>query len=197
MGTLNASHTWEKAVSSDFPRFLTISQSKCSIRASASLRNFSLYEPAFISQRISWKRKSEWIGEFEVEYLNLLVSFHKKMRLLTHNMLTSHVKGVKNGYPLGIEVIPWYISSHGSFENWAVTKSHSLRSDSILTRGLEVFIFGIFWCQKFSQLLPMSVSKVMYIYCRGTMGYWPTKYHNEKFPNTKLLHWKCSNTVTS
>ncbi|CAH3018366.1 unnamed protein product [Porites evermanni] len=27
------------------------------------------------------------------------------MRLLTHNMLTSHVKGVKNGYPLGIEVV--------------------------------------------------------------------------------------------
>ncbi|XP_073230960.1 uncharacterized protein [Porites lutea] len=27
------------------------------------------------------------------------------MRLLTHNMLTSHVKGVRNGYPLGIEVV--------------------------------------------------------------------------------------------
>ena len=27
-----------------------------------------------------------------------------KMRLLTHNMLKSHVKGVKNGYPLAIEV---------------------------------------------------------------------------------------------
>lgn len=27
------------------------------------------------------------------------------MRLLTHNMLTSHVKGVKNGYPLAIEVV--------------------------------------------------------------------------------------------
>ncbi|XP_077965819.1 multifunctional methyltransferase subunit TRM112-like protein [Styela clava] len=26
-----------------------------------------------------------------------------KMRLLTHNMLTSHVKGVKNGYPFIIE----------------------------------------------------------------------------------------------
>lgn len=26
------------------------------------------------------------------------------MRLLTHNMLKSHVKGVKNGYPLAIEV---------------------------------------------------------------------------------------------
>ena len=26
------------------------------------------------------------------------------MRLLTHNMLKSHVKGVKNGYPLVIEV---------------------------------------------------------------------------------------------
>eukprot|EP00958_Prasinococcus_capsulatus_P027431 scaffold5536_cov359-Prasinococcus_capsulatus_cf.AAC.2 len=25
------------------------------------------------------------------------------MRLLTHNMLTCHVKGVKNGYPLKIE----------------------------------------------------------------------------------------------
>ncbi|XP_020623139.1 multifunctional methyltransferase subunit TRM112-like protein At1g22270 [Orbicella faveolata] len=28
-----------------------------------------------------------------------------KMRLLTHNMLKSHVKGVKNGYPLTIEVV--------------------------------------------------------------------------------------------
>ena len=27
------------------------------------------------------------------------------MKLLTHNMLTSHVKGVKNGYPLRILVI--------------------------------------------------------------------------------------------
>ena len=27
-----------------------------------------------------------------------------EMRLLTHNMLTSHIKGVKNGYPLRIEV---------------------------------------------------------------------------------------------
>ncbi|KAJ7392006.1 hypothetical protein OS493_014939 [Desmophyllum pertusum] len=27
------------------------------------------------------------------------------MRLLTHNMLKSHVKGVKNGYPLAIEVV--------------------------------------------------------------------------------------------
>ena len=27
-----------------------------------------------------------------------------EMRLLTHNMLKSHVKGVKNGYPLAIEV---------------------------------------------------------------------------------------------
>jgi len=26
------------------------------------------------------------------------------MKLLTHNMLTSHVKGVKNGYPLVINV---------------------------------------------------------------------------------------------
>ncbi len=26
----------------------------------------------------------------------------KKMKLLTHNMLTSHVKGVKNGYPLKV-----------------------------------------------------------------------------------------------
>ena len=26
------------------------------------------------------------------------------MRLLTHNMLASHVKGVKNGFPLAIEV---------------------------------------------------------------------------------------------
>ena len=30
--------------------------------------------------------------------------FVVKMRLLTHNMLKSHVKGVKNGYPLVIEV---------------------------------------------------------------------------------------------
>ena len=29
-----------------------------------------------------------------------------KMRLLTHNMLASHVKGVKNGFPLAIEVMP-------------------------------------------------------------------------------------------
>ncbi|XP_071834409.1 multifunctional methyltransferase subunit TRM112-like protein [Apostichopus japonicus] len=28
----------------------------------------------------------------------------RTMKLLTHNMLTSHVKGVKNGYPLKIEV---------------------------------------------------------------------------------------------
>ncbi|XP_054758583.2 multifunctional methyltransferase subunit TRM112-like protein [Lytechinus pictus] len=27
----------------------------------------------------------------------------RTMKLLTHNMLTSHVKGVKNGYPLKIE----------------------------------------------------------------------------------------------
>ena len=27
-----------------------------------------------------------------------------KMRLLTHNMLKSHVKGIKNGYPFTIEV---------------------------------------------------------------------------------------------
>lgn len=26
------------------------------------------------------------------------------MKLITHNMLTSHVKGVKNGYPLVINV---------------------------------------------------------------------------------------------
>lgn len=52
------------------------------------------------------KQKPSGIGEFEIEYFKLLVSFHKKMRLLTHNMLTSHVKGVKNGYPLGIEVTP-------------------------------------------------------------------------------------------
>lgn len=28
----------------------------------------------------------------------------RKMKLLTHNMLTSHVKGVKNGYPLVVNV---------------------------------------------------------------------------------------------
>ncbi|XP_071791211.1 multifunctional methyltransferase subunit TRM112-like protein [Asterias amurensis] len=31
-------------------------------------------------------------------------SVSRTMKLLTHNMLTSHVKGVKNGYPLKIEV---------------------------------------------------------------------------------------------
>ncbi|XP_033638704.1 multifunctional methyltransferase subunit TRM112-like protein [Asterias rubens] len=31
-------------------------------------------------------------------------SASRTMKLLTHNMLTSHVKGVKNGYPLKIEV---------------------------------------------------------------------------------------------
>lgn len=37
--------------------------------------------------------------------------FHPKkevnMRLLTHNMLKSHVKNVKNGFPLKIEVRIW------------------------------------------------------------------------------------------
>ena len=63
------------------------------------------------------------------------------MRLLTHNMLTSHVKGVKNGYPLGIEVRPLYISLHGSLKNWTITKSHSLRSDLIFTwsRGFHLW----------------------------------------------------------
>ncbi|XP_022107235.1 multifunctional methyltransferase subunit TRM112-like protein [Acanthaster planci] len=32
------------------------------------------------------------------------LSLIRRMKLLTHNMLTSHVKGVKNGYPLKIEV---------------------------------------------------------------------------------------------
>ncbi len=32
------------------------------------------------------------------------LSVIRTMKLLTHNMLTSHVKGVKNGYPLKIEV---------------------------------------------------------------------------------------------
>lgn len=27
------------------------------------------------------------------------------MRLITHNMLKSNIKGVENGYPLGIEVV--------------------------------------------------------------------------------------------
>ncbi|XP_071961920.1 multifunctional methyltransferase subunit TRM112-like protein [Antedon mediterranea] len=31
------------------------------------------------------------------------LSIIRKMKLLTHNMLTSHVKGVSNGYPLKIE----------------------------------------------------------------------------------------------
>ena len=31
------------------------------------------------------------------------------MKLLTHNMLTSHVKGVKNGFPLRILVCTCYL----------------------------------------------------------------------------------------
>ena len=34
--------------------------------------------------------------------LSHTITVLKKMKLLTHNMLTSHVKGVKNGYPLGV-----------------------------------------------------------------------------------------------
>ncbi|XP_035685671.1 multifunctional methyltransferase subunit TRM112-like protein [Branchiostoma floridae] len=33
----------------------------------------------------------------------MLLSFRTTMRLLTHNMLTSHVKGVTNGYPLKLQ----------------------------------------------------------------------------------------------
>lgn len=49
------------------------------------------------------------------------------MRLLTHNMLKSHVKGVKNGYPLAIEVqmlflLRNYIASEDN-DFWSFEKS--------------------------------------------------------------------------
>ena len=34
----------------------------------------------------------------------MVFTWHNNMKLLTHNMLTSHMKGVKNGYPLVINV---------------------------------------------------------------------------------------------
>ncbi|XP_077988776.1 multifunctional methyltransferase subunit TRM112-like protein [Glandiceps talaboti] len=33
----------------------------------------------------------------------MFLTFVRRMKLITHNMLTSHVKGVTNGYPLVIE----------------------------------------------------------------------------------------------
>ncbi|XP_006814027.1 multifunctional methyltransferase subunit TRM112-like protein [Saccoglossus kowalevskii] len=33
----------------------------------------------------------------------MFLTVFRRMKLLTHNMLTSHVKGVTNGYPLNIE----------------------------------------------------------------------------------------------
>ena len=40
-----------------------------------------------------------------LEYFKQRTCVHvRKMKLLTHNMLTSHVKGVKNGYPLVVNV---------------------------------------------------------------------------------------------
>lgn len=65
-------------------------------------------------------QRNWWIADanlfiFQVETKLSLISGHNKqgltphvvkMKLLTHNMLTSHVKGVKNGYPLRILVSP-------------------------------------------------------------------------------------------
>lgn len=85
------------------------------------------------------------------------------MRLLTHNMLTSHVKGVKNGYPLGIEVTPLYISLHGSFENWAITKSHSLRSDSIFTWSRGFHLWDLLMRKIFSVAPHICLKSYVYI----------------------------------
>lgn len=49
-----------------------------------------------------------------------------KMRLLTHNMLKSHVKGVKNGYPLAIEVQILFL-----LRNYIVSEDSDVTLDSL------------------------------------------------------------------
>jgi len=49
-----------------------------------------------------------------------------KMRLLTHNMLKSHVKGVKNGYPLTIEVQILFL-----LRNYIVSEDSDVTLDSL------------------------------------------------------------------
>lgn len=49
-----------------------------------------------------------------------------KMRLLTHNMLKSHVKGVKNGYPLAIEVQILFL-----LRNYIVSEDSDVTLDSM------------------------------------------------------------------
>ena len=62
----------------------------------------------FHSNNYRWK---EHLGlmrtlrlRFEKDIFHLSLDLSMKMRLLTHNMLMSNIKGVKNGYPLLIEV---------------------------------------------------------------------------------------------
>lgn len=55
--------------------------------------------------------KSEMVGNLPKHFNSSFVFISLKMRLLTHNMLKSHVKGVKTGYPLAIEVSSSFICS--------------------------------------------------------------------------------------
>lgn len=57
------------------------------------------------------------------------------MRLLTHNMLKSHVKGVKNGYPLAIEVQMLFLT-HNHKENEDSDMTFDIHVESKLCRGL-------------------------------------------------------------
>lgn len=84
----------------NFPRFLQQSANQC--LSSIKPRGIGLVFEASISIMSLQSLKSA--SSETVNFSKFSEGIVRKMRLLTHNMLKSHVKGVKNGYPLAIEV---------------------------------------------------------------------------------------------
>lgn len=84
----------------NFPRFLQ--QSANQYLSSIKPRGIGLVVEASISIMSLQSLKSAFSET--VNFSKFSEGIVRKMRLLTHNMLKSHVKGVKNGYPLAIEV---------------------------------------------------------------------------------------------
>ena len=74
---------------------------------SASQHEINPKEPFKIDKLIMLTRLQSAISSGQKFRVGISrIKSRRTMKLLTHNMLTSNIKGVKNGFPLGIEVQP-------------------------------------------------------------------------------------------